>query len=73
MHLGDVISFFSGAAGFGLIAHAVNTFPTPANKYGSWLLGTIQWAVGQRTIAANTKQGLQTDAVGFVTGTGSGK
>lgn len=60
----DILDFLFGATGFGLIAHAVNTFPTPDNKYGKWLLGTIQFAVGQRTIANNTFQGLQTDAVG---------
>lgn len=60
-------TFFSGAAGFGLLAHAVTTFPTPVNKYGAWLLGVIQWTVGQRIAAANTFQGLQTITTGVTT------
>ncbi len=55
-HWGDVLT---GATAVGIIAHAVNSFPTPTNKYGSWLLGVIQFAVGQRYIAANTMQGEQ--------------
>lgn len=62
-----LLTFFSGATGFGIIAHAVNTFPTPSNAYGKWLLGVIQWAVGQRAIASNTFQGLQTIAQGVTT------
>ena len=60
----DITEFLSGATALGLIAHAVNTFPTPSNKYGSWPLGLIQFAVGQRTIASNTLKGLQTEAQG---------
>ena len=66
MHFKDIFDgFLSGATVMGLIAHAVNTFPTPSNKYGAWFLGNIQWFVGQRTIANNTKQGLQTEAIGY--------
>ena len=49
----------AGAAALGIAAHAVNTFPTPQNKYGAWLLGTIQYIVGQRIAAANTLKGEQ--------------
>lgn len=63
----QAITFLSGAVGFGIIAHAVNTFPTPANLYGAWLLGVIQFAVGQRVAAKNTLQGLQTVATGITT------
>ena len=48
MHYQDVISFFTGATVIGAIAHAVDTFPVPTNKYGQWFLGCIQWFVGQR-------------------------
>lgn len=61
------IGILSGAAGFGIVAHAVNTFPTPINKYGAWLLGVVQFAVGQRVAAQNTFQGLQTMATGITT------
>lgn len=60
--------FLAGASGMGIVSHAVNTFPTPENKYGAWLLGVIQMAVGQRTIAKNTLQGLQTETKGVDTG-----
>jgi hypothetical protein len=57
----------TSATGVGVIAHAVNTFPTPKNKYGIWFLGVIQYIVGQRTIANNTFQGLQTESLGVTT------
>ena len=47
-----------GATAVGVIAHAVNTFPTPANPYGRWLLGTVQYIVGQRIAGENTQAGL---------------
>lgn len=62
--LKHIMYFLSGGTAFGVIAHAVNTFPTPVNKYGAWLLGVFQYTVGQRTIAKNTMLGLQTEAVG---------
>lgn len=61
------VTFLAGATGMGLVAHAVSTFPTPANKYGMWLLGVIQWVVGQRVAADNTLKGLQTVATGVTT------
>jgi hypothetical protein len=61
------ITFFAGSAFLGIVAHAVNTFPTPVNPYGAWLLGVIQFAVGQRVAAANTFKGLQTMATGMTT------
>jgi hypothetical protein len=56
--------FLAGGTAFGIIAHAVNTFPTPENKYGAWLLGSIQYAVGQRVSAKNTLRGMDTEATG---------
>ena len=67
LHSDEFVSFFTGAAGLGVIAHAVNTFPTPDNKYARWFLGVIQMIVGQRTIASNTLQGMQTDARAITT------
>jgi len=46
-----------GATGLGIIGHAVNTFPVPKNQYGAWMLGVIQFAVGQRVAAKNTLNG----------------
>lgn len=62
-HLQDVTI---GAAAVSIAAHAVNTFPTPVNKYGAWLLGVIQYAVGQRVVAKNTFQGMDTAAQGVI-------
>lgn len=56
----QVILFLSGGTFISFVAHAVNTFPTPRNPYGVWLLGVIQWAVGQRVVAKNTLQGFDT-------------
>jgi hypothetical protein len=52
-----------GATAIGIIAHAVNTFSTPINKHGSWLLGLIQYIVGQRVAAGNTFKGQDTQAI----------
>ena len=49
--------FISGATVLGIVAHMVQTFPTPENKYAQWLLGSIQYIVGQRIRAMNTLQG----------------
>lgn len=69
-HWGDLLA---GGTAIGLLGHAVNTFPTPTNKYGSWFLGVIQWAVGQRVAAGNTLKGQQSVITGVVaTGTGPG-
>lgn len=56
--------FLSGSTAIGILAHAVNTFPTPQSKYGAWLLGVVQYVVGQRVAAKNTFQGLDTVATG---------
>ncbi len=58
---------FAGATMLGIIAHAVNSFPTPANPYGQWILGVIKFAVGQRVSAANAFAGLQTEATAVTT------
>lgn len=55
-----IIIFLSGSTAVGIVAHAVNTFPTPQNKYGSWLLGLVQYTVGQRVAAKNTFSGMDT-------------
>jgi hypothetical protein len=47
-----------------LIAHAVNTFPTPKSPYWAWFIGLIQFAVGQRIAALNTMKGKETIATG---------
>jgi hypothetical protein len=51
---------FSGATLMGIVAHVVQTFPTPENKYAQWLLGSIQYIVGQRVRAVNTFEGSGT-------------
>lgn len=47
--------FATGAAALGIVAHAVNTFPTPKSELGKWILGTVQYIVGQRLQAVQTK------------------
>ena len=64
MHSQDLVSFLAGSTVIGIIAHAVNTFPTPANKYGQWFLGTIQFIVGQRVQGAITVKGQDTVTFG---------
>lgn len=49
--------FLTGSTALAFVAHIVQTFPPPQNKYGQWALGSIQWLVGQRLRAANTMQG----------------
>ena len=49
----------AGATALGIVAHMVNTFPTPKNKYGAWFLGVVQYTVGQRIAAMNTVKGQQ--------------
>jgi hypothetical protein len=60
-HWGDVLT---GATAVGLVAHAVNTFPTPTNKYGQWFIGVLQFAVGQRVSGANTLAGKDSVVTG---------
>lgn len=63
--------FLAGSTALGLVAHAVNTFPTPSNPYGQWLLGIIKFAVGQRQSAMNAMRGNDTAVVAVPQGTGS--
>lgn len=57
----------TGAGALGLLAHAVNTFPTPQNMYGRWFLGCLQWFVGQRVAGQNTMKGQDSTIVGTPT------
>jgi len=59
---------FGGATGLGIMAQAVNTFPVPENKYWAWALGVLQYAVGQKSRAANTFQGMDTVTLATVKG-----
>lgn len=59
-HWGD---WLGGATALGIIAHAVNSFPTPSNVYGQWFLGVIKFAVGQRISARNAIQGNDTATI----------
>lgn len=64
--------FLAGSTGLSLVAHAVDTFPTPANQYGQWLLGLIKFFVGQRQGAKNALAGNDTVTVAVPQGTGNG-
>lgn len=56
------IPIIASSTATAIIGHAVNTFPTPVNRYGQWFIGVIQFAVGQRVASANTLQGNATIA-----------
>lgn len=57
-HLGEHITMFlAGSTALALIGHAVNTFPVPASPIGKWLLGVVQFAVGQRLQSMQTRTG----------------
>ncbi len=64
--------YLSGLTTLGIVGHAVNTFPTPTNQYGQWLLGVIKFAVGQRISAMNAFKGQDTVVVAVPQGTGPG-
>ncbi len=49
--------FLTGSTALAFVAHMVQTIPTPESKWAQWLLGGVQWFVGQRIRAANTLQG----------------
>lgn len=71
MHF-DWDNFLYGATVLAIIAHAVNTFPTPGNAYGQWFLGIIKFAVGQRVSAMNAIRGNDTVSIPVAQGTGAG-
>jgi hypothetical protein len=57
-----LLAAVGGGVGTAILAHAVNTMPVPANIYGRWLLGVVQFAVGQITRSANTISNMDTVA-----------
>ena len=67
-----VSGFFTGLTFLGIVAHAVNTFPTPGNVYGQWFLGLIKFAVGQRISAMAAIKGQDTVIASVPRGMGTG-
>jgi|SRR5579863_9649379 len=67
-----VVSAFTGATALSLLAHALNTCPTPGNKWGQWALGIAKFAVGQRIGAANAFAGQDTVVAAVPRGMGTG-
>lgn len=64
-HLGEHIAMFlAGSTAMGLIGHAVNTFPPPASALGKWLLGVVQFAVGQRMQSLETRNSVTPPQIG---------
>lgn len=49
-----VWEFLGSATMMSFLGHAVSTFPKPASPIGRWVLGNLQWIVGQRNQAAET-------------------
>jgi hypothetical protein len=62
-----VVSFLSDTSVVLIIAHAVNTWPTPKNQYGQWVLGMIKFIVGQRISGTNAFNGLQSEVTAVTT------
>lgn len=57
-NLGEHVSIFlAGSTALGIVSHAVNTFPAPTSPFGKWLLGVIQYIVGQRVQGEKTMNG----------------
>lgn len=55
-HFGEHLTMFlAGSTAISLIGHAVNTFPVPTSAIGKWLLGVVQFAVGQRMQSLQTR------------------
>ena len=71
MHF-DWDNFLYGMTLVAILAHAVNTFPTPKNVYGQWILGIIKFGVGQRISAMNAIRGNDTVTIPVAQGTGTG-
>lgn len=46
-----------GSTGIGILSHALNTIPPIKNPWGRWVVGIIQFIIGQRTAAAKTING----------------
>ncbi len=63
----QIVEFLTGATVMGFIGHAVNSFPPQNNAYARWLIGNIQWIVGQRQQAQATRVGLTTGEYQVVT------
>jgi hypothetical protein len=62
-----IVNALPGITVFTVVAHAVNTFPTPKNVYFAWLLGVVKFTVGQRISAANSFAGLQSEVTAVTT------
>jgi hypothetical protein len=59
----DWHSAIFGSIGLAILGHAVNTLPVPKNKWGQWIVGILQFSVGQINRSKNTVNGLDTVTV----------
>lgn len=53
----------SGATAWALIGHMVSTVPPSKNEWIRWLIGGVQFAVGQRNAGLNTMKGQDSTIV----------
>jgi hypothetical protein len=67
-----LVSFCTGTVAFGVLAHAVNTFPVPDNEYARWLLGVLQYWIGQKERGGNTIKNQDTITVAVPKKNGNG-
>lgn len=58
MHI-DLHSLFAGAATYGVLAYAAQTFPTPQNAYARWAVGVLQFALSNREKALQAMSGKE--------------
>ena len=63
----EALYFLGGSTFIGILGHAVNSFPTPNNPYGQWILGVLKYIVGQRVSALNALNGLQSEVTAVTT------
>jgi hypothetical protein len=50
VHHFDPLSFLGGSAFLSVAAYAAQHFPMPANKYGKWALGVLQFALANKNL-----------------------
>lgn len=59
----QVIAFLVGNGFTAFMAHMLATRPPINNPWVNWVVGGLQWLVGQRVSGANTVKGISSDVV----------
>lgn len=70
IHIEEVVAILGSTTAVSFAGHMVNSMPPIANPWIRWAVGGIQWIVGQREQAKNTRNGTGSGTGnGTVTGT----